>query len=88
MGEVAVSNEKEAKNKRKEEEKSGGCEGFLPRMFLRVLLIEGDDSTRHIISALLRKCSYKGQFRETGSSAFSVASKKKDWKANNIIIIF
>lgn len=35
-------------------------EKFLPRMVLRVLLIEADDSTRQIISALLRKCSFKG----------------------------
>lgn len=37
-------------------------EKFLPRMVLRVLLVEADDSTRQIISALLRKCSYKGFF--------------------------
>lgn len=29
---------------------------------LRVLLVEADDSTRQIIAALLRKCSYRGQF--------------------------
>lgn len=34
-------------------------ESFLPRMVLRVLLVEADDSTRQIISALLRKCSYR-----------------------------
>ncbi|KAL4384630.1 hypothetical protein GQ457_15G020170 [Hibiscus cannabinus] len=34
-------------------------ESFLPRMVLRVLLVEADDSTRQIIAALLRKCSYK-----------------------------
>ncbi|KAK7317073.1 hypothetical protein RJT34_00998 [Clitoria ternatea] len=34
-------------------------EKFLPRMILRVLLVEADDSTRQIITALLRKCSYK-----------------------------
>lgn len=34
-------------------------EKFLPRMALRVLLVEADDSTRQIIAALLRKCSYK-----------------------------
>ncbi|KAK7354868.1 hypothetical protein VNO80_20419 [Phaseolus coccineus] len=34
-------------------------ERFLPRMVLRVLLVEADDSTRQIIAALLRKCSYK-----------------------------
>lgn len=35
-------------------------EKFLPKMVLRVLLVEADDSTRQIIAALLRKCSYKG----------------------------
>ena len=37
-------------------------ERFLPRMRLRVLLVEPDDSTRQIIAALLRKCSYTGIF--------------------------
>lgn len=37
-------------------------ERFLPRMVLRVLLVEADDSTRQIIAALLRKCSYRGRF--------------------------
>ncbi|KAG5566104.1 hypothetical protein RHGRI_001891 [Rhododendron griersonianum] len=32
---------------------------LLPRRFLRVLLVESDDSTRQIIAALLRKCSYR-----------------------------
>lgn len=36
-------------------------ERFLPKIALRVLLVEADDSTRQIISALLRKCSYRGQ---------------------------
>ncbi|TXG48509.1 hypothetical protein EZV62_024384 [Acer yangbiense] len=35
-------------------------ERFLPKMVLRVLLVEADDSTRQIISALLRKSSYIG----------------------------
>lgn len=35
-------------------------ESNLPKMVLRVLLVEADDSTRQIIAALLRKCSYKG----------------------------
>ncbi|KAK1361130.1 two-component response regulator-like APRR5 [Heracleum sosnowskyi] len=34
-------------------------EKFLPKMVMRVLLVESDDSTRQIITALLRKCSYK-----------------------------
>lgn len=29
---------------------------------LTVLLVEPDDSTRQIIAALLRKCSYRGHF--------------------------
>lgn len=35
-------------------------ESFLPKMVLRVLLVEADDSTRQIIAALLRKCNYRG----------------------------
>ncbi|XP_011025365.1 PREDICTED: two-component response regulator-like APRR9 isoform X2 [Populus euphratica] len=34
-------------------------EKFLPKMVLRVLLVEADDSTRQIIVALLRKCGYR-----------------------------
>lgn len=37
-------------------------ERFLPTTVLRVLLVEADDSTRQIIAALLRKCSYRGRF--------------------------
>ncbi|KAJ0973348.1 hypothetical protein J5N97_021307 [Dioscorea zingiberensis] len=33
-------------------------ERFLHRPSLRVLLVENDDSTRHIVAALLRKCGY------------------------------
>ncbi|KAJ4871876.1 pseudo-response regulator 5 [Raphanus sativus] len=49
---------------RKKEAAEGGdglvkWERFLPKIALRVLLVEADDSTRHIISALLRKCSYR-----------------------------
>lgn len=49
----------------KKEELGSGVvrwERFLPRMVLRVLLVEADDSTRQIIAALLRKCSYRGLF--------------------------
>lgn len=53
---------------RKKDAVDGGGDGlvkwerFLPKIALRVLLVEADDSTRQIISALLRKCSYRGQF--------------------------
>lgn len=77
MGEVVVSSgggmqvgtEEEAEKKRKKnqtENEDGSAEvvlwkKFLPGMVLRVLLVEADDSTRQIIAALLRKCSYRGQ---------------------------
>lgn len=35
-------------------------ERFLPIRSLKVLLVENDDSTRHVVSALLRNCSYEG----------------------------
>lgn len=61
--EVAAEVEAEA-GQRKTEEKDGSAvvrwERFLPKMVLRVLLVEADDSTRQIIAALLRKCSYRG----------------------------
>ena len=69
MGEVGMDVDVElgTAEEKKSEEKDGSLEvvrseSFLPRMFLRVLLVEADDSTRQIISALLRKCSYRGYF--------------------------
>ncbi|XWS71767.1 hypothetical protein CRYUN_Cryun03dG0166900 [Craigia yunnanensis] len=34
-------------------------EWFLPFRSVKVLLVENDDSTRHVVSALLRNCSYE-----------------------------
>ncbi|XP_031383660.1 two-component response regulator-like APRR5 isoform X1 [Punica granatum] len=34
-------------------------ERFMPRMVMRVLLVEPDDSTRQVVAALLRKCGYR-----------------------------
>lgn len=56
---------REMEGKEEKEKSSSGVVRwgrFLPRMVLRVLLVEPDDSTRQIIAALLRKCSYKGNF--------------------------
>lgn len=36
-------------------------ERFLPVRTLKVLLVENDDSTRQVVSALLRNCSYEGK---------------------------
>ncbi|KVI04576.1 CCT domain-containing protein [Cynara cardunculus var. scolymus] len=47
-------------------------EKFLPKMVLRVLLVEADDSTRQIITALLRKCSYKVAAVSDGLKAWEV----------------
>nr|XP_023892764.1 two-component response regulator-like APRR9 isoform X2 [Quercus suber]POE60433.1 two-component response regulator-like prr95 [Quercus suber] len=52
--EVVVSGEEEV-----ESEERRRNEVAPPRMALRILLVEADDSTRQIIAALLRKCSYK-----------------------------
>uniref|UniRef100_A0A2P2M1Y6 Two-component response regulator-like PRR95 isoform X1 n=1 Tax=Rhizophora mucronata TaxID=61149 RepID=A0A2P2M1Y6_RHIMU len=69
MGEVVVSNEERmvsAEEMVKDREKKDGStevvrwEKLFPSMMLRVLLVEADDSTRQIIAALLRKCSYRG----------------------------
>ncbi|XP_051121782.1 two-component response regulator-like APRR5 isoform X2 [Andrographis paniculata] len=47
-------------------------ERFLPKLSVRVLLVEADDSTRHIIAALLRKCSYKVAAVPDGLKAWEV----------------
>ncbi|KAK1379103.1 two-component response regulator-like PRR37 [Heracleum sosnowskyi] len=47
-------------------------ERFLPVKTLSILLVENDDSTRHILSALLRNCSYE---------VTAVAHGLEAWKA-------
>ncbi|RZC01443.1 Two-component response regulator-like PRR95 isoform D [Glycine soja] len=51
-------------------------ERFLPRMVLRVLLVEADHSTRQIIAALLRKCSYTVIAVPDGLKAWETLKKK------------
>lgn len=36
-------------------------ERFLPLRSLKVLLVENDDSTCHVVCALLRNCGYEGE---------------------------
>ncbi|MBA0877063.1 hypothetical protein Goshw_005335 [Gossypium schwendimanii] len=65
--EVGTAEETKKKEEEEEEEEEENDESsevvrwekFLPQMVLRVLLVEADDSTRQIIAALLRKCSYR-----------------------------
>ncbi|KAF7816622.1 two-component response regulator-like APRR5 isoform X1 [Senna tora] len=80
----ALEVEAKEKDKEKTEEESGTeskggemnglmrWEKFLPRMILRVLLVEADDSTRQIISALLRKCSYRVAAVPDGLKAWEI----------------
>ncbi|TKY64158.1 Two-component response regulator PRR95 [Spatholobus suberectus] len=51
-------------------------ERFLPRMVLRVLLVEADHSTRQIITALLRKCSYTVVAVSDGLKAWETLQRK------------
>ncbi|GAA0172377.1 winged helix/forkhead transcription factor [Lithospermum erythrorhizon] len=51
-------------------------ERFLPNMVLRVLLVEADDSTRQIITALLRKCSYRVAAVSDGLKAWEVLRER------------
>ena len=53
--EVVVSGEEEVEMESEERRRN---EVAPPRMALRILLVEADDSTRQIIAELLRKCSY------------------------------
>ncbi|KAA8549525.1 hypothetical protein F0562_001457 [Nyssa sinensis] len=47
-------------------------ERFLPIRSLKVLLVENDDSTRHVVSALLRNCSYEVTAVATGMQAWRI----------------
>ncbi|KAJ0976641.1 hypothetical protein J5N97_012115 [Dioscorea zingiberensis] len=52
-------------------------ERVLPRRSLRVLLVENDDSTRHIVIALLRKCGYHVAAVADGVKAWEVLIEKE-----------
>lgn len=45
---------------------------FLPIRSLKVLLVENDDSTRHVVSALLRNCSYEVTAVANGIQAWKI----------------
>lgn len=66
--ETETNNEKTETNNGTDNKTRNGCSSsgaitrwdrLFPRMLMRVLLVEADDSTRQIIAALLRKCSYR-----------------------------
>ncbi|XP_010253458.1 PREDICTED: two-component response regulator-like PRR37 [Nelumbo nucifera] len=47
-------------------------ERFLPLRSLKVLLVENDDSTRHVVTALLRNCSYEVITAANGLQAWKI----------------
>ncbi|KAM7268309.1 hypothetical protein ACFE04_010475 [Oxalis oulophora] len=51
-------------------------ESLFSKIVLRVLLVEADDSTRQIIAALLRKCSYKVAAVSDGLKAWELLKGK------------
>ncbi|KAG6481494.1 hypothetical protein ZIOFF_058098 [Zingiber officinale] len=46
-------------------------ERILPVRTLKILLVENDDSTRQVVSALLRNCSYEDEFEIAGKPDFA-----------------
>ncbi|XP_002524429.3 two-component response regulator-like APRR5 isoform X2 [Ricinus communis] len=69
-------NEEEMEETNKKKKMVMRWEKLLPRMVLRVLLVEADDSTRQIIAALLRKCSYKVAAVPDGLKAWEMLKGK------------
>eukprot|EP00249_Psilotum_nudum_P018298 c26733_g3_i2 orf=325-2886(-) len=47
-------------------------ERFLPQQQLKVLLVEYDDSTRHVVTALLHNCSYEVTSAASGLKAWNL----------------
>ncbi|GLT70071.1 hypothetical protein SLA2020_421720 [Shorea laevis] len=47
-------------------------ERFLPQRTLKVLLVENDDSTRHVVFALLRNCGYEVTAVSNGLQAWKI----------------
>ncbi|PPD89120.1 hypothetical protein GOBAR_DD13947 [Gossypium barbadense] len=47
-------------------------ERFLPLRSLKVLLVENDDSTRHVVCALLRNCGYEGYLFSSWFCSFTL----------------
>ncbi|KAI9110702.1 hypothetical protein K1719_018140 [Acacia pycnantha] len=71
----ATAEKEESGTESKDEELNDGLmqwKNFLPKMTLRVLLAEADDSTRQIIAALLRKCNYRVAAVADGLKAWEI----------------
>ncbi|KAF8106965.1 hypothetical protein N665_0129s0034 [Sinapis alba] len=75
MGEIVVLSSDEGMSRGKSSEVVR-WEKYLPKTVLRVLLVESDDSTRQIITALLRNCSYKVVAVSDGLAAWETLKEK------------
>ncbi|KAL9252918.1 Two-component response regulator-like APRR5-like protein [Drosera capensis] len=53
-------------------------EKYLPRMVIRVLLVEADYATRQIVAALLRKCNYEVTTTPDGLKAWEILKRRHD----------
>ncbi|KAF3541888.1 hypothetical protein F2Q69_00025143 [Brassica cretica] len=79
-----ANGEKSARRRMRRKDAAEGGDGlmkwerFLPKISLRVLLVEADDSTRQIVSALLRKCSYRVAAVADGLKAWEMLKGKPE----------
>ncbi|GAB4861528.1 hypothetical protein Ancab_036718 [Ancistrocladus abbreviatus] len=78
-----VKEEEEDSEKRENGSEVVRWEKYLPRMVIRILLVESDYSTRQIIAALLRKCNYKVAAIPDGLKAWEILKQRH----NNIDLI-
>ncbi|KAK4792111.1 hypothetical protein SAY86_022546 [Trapa natans] len=69
MGEVVVVSDG---GEQEEAKVATKWQSFMPRMTMRVLLVEADDSTRQIIASLLQKCGYKVDAVSDGLKAWEL----------------
>ncbi|KAF8021921.1 hypothetical protein BT93_G2149 [Corymbia citriodora subsp. variegata] len=60
------------RSQQQSEEPSVHWERFLPLRSLKVLLVENDDSTRQVVSALLRNCGYEVTAAANGLQAWKI----------------
>lgn len=56
-------------------------DSFLPTRSIKVMLVENDESTRHVVSALLRNCSYEGVYQ-------SFTYFRNNFSTNAYILVF
>ncbi|VVB03546.1 unnamed protein product [Arabis nemorensis] len=80
---VVLSSDEETMMNRGKSSEVVRWEKYLPKTVIRVLLVESDDSTRQIITALLRKCCYKVVAVSDGLAAW----EKLKEKSHNIDLI-